>query len=200
MPVANVGSRWESGNLVFFDKLTGTAIQTLTTGTSRNTGVIDLNLGYARVVSSNDIPAVASAGGLLAKNTDPILERTNAASDKSLRVSWAAGSVLEVAFPPVVWPASLDATAAVTVNLLAGMKTGSTDAPTFTVSAFEGVGDTDGGGATAALSTTVGIKSVVLTGITGYPGAISISVHPGAHATGSNDVYLYGAWLTYGRL
>lgn len=166
------------------------------------TGYIPLPLTAARVIAANDIPASGAAdGGVLSKDTDPLLERSNAATDKSLRVSWASASVIEVQLPEVAYPPDLDDTADVIVCLFAGMKAGSVDTPVLTVSAWEGVGDTNMGGNTAALSTTAAKKTVTLAtaNISAYPKVLNLSVLPGTHATGSNDVYLYAAWIEYTR-
>ncbi len=199
MPVANVGSRWVSGNLQFYDKLTGSTVLSLQAGANRNVGHIPISLFAARTLATNDTDVIANVGGILAKNSDPLLERSNAATDKSIRISWASASVAEIQLPPVVWPSDLDPTAAVVVNLLAKMKAASVNTPVFTVGAFEGVGGTTLGGNSGALSTTLAAVTVSLT-VTGYPGFLSLAVTPGAHATSSNDVYLYAAWLSYTRL
>lgn len=194
----NIGSRINAGNLEFYDKLTGLTILALQTGANRNTGQIAFSLFAARTLASNDTDVLANEGGMLAKNSDPLLERSNGATDKSVRVSWASASVKEIQLPVVTWPSDLDPTQPVIVKLLAGMKAASVNTPVIAVGAFEGVGGTNLGGNTAALSTTLAVVSVSLT-VVGYPGFISLSLTPGAHATGSNDVYLYGAWMEFAR-
>ena len=165
-------------------------------------GVIQLPITEARIIASNDIGVKgATDGGTASKDTDPILERTNGATDKSLRLSWASASVIEVQMPPVAYPPDLDDAQPIIVNILAGMKAGSVDAPVITVSAWEGVGDTNMGGDTAALSTALQKLTVALAAadVGAYPKFLTIGLKPGAHATASNDAYVYAAWLEYTR-
>lgn len=192
----NIGTRINAGNLEFFDKLTGNTILALQTGANRNLGHIAVPLIGARTLASNDFDVLANQGGLLAKNSDPLLERVNGATDKAVRVSWASASVKEIQLPPVYWPSDLDPSVAVTANFLAVMKAASVNVPVLTVGAFEGIGGTNLGGNTAALSTTLGVRTVSLT-IAGYPGFLSLNVAPAAHATASNDVYLLACWLEF---
>jgi len=195
----NIGSRINAGNLEFYDKLTGNTVLALQTGANRNTGQITLPLVAARTLATNDFDTLTNQGGVLAKNSDPILERSNGATDKSVRISWASASVKEIQLPPVTWPSDLDPSKTVTVKILAAMKAASVNTPTITVDAFEGVGGSNLGGATGALSTTLAVVSVPLSTVTGYPGFLSLALTPGAHATSSNDVYVYAVWLEFTR-
>ncbi len=167
------------------------------------TGTIPLPLHNFRKVASNEIPAIAVAsgnGGTLAVDSDPQLQRVNAATDKALRIEWESGSVLEIT-QQFIYPLDLDPAADVVVNLFAGMKAASVDVPVLTVGFFEGIGDTNAGGNTAALSTTAAWKTVTIAAadIGAAPNFGVISIVPGAHATASNDVYLYAAFLSYTR-
>lgn len=162
------------------------------------TGRIDLPISAGLVVSSNDVPNLAASGGKVAKDSDPILERSNGATDKSLRLSWASASVIEAHFGPISWPNDLDPAQPVKVKIQAAMKSGSVNVPVIAVGAFEGVGGSNLGGNTAALSTSIQTLSVSLT-VTGYPGFLNISLKPAAHATASNDVYVYAAWLEFSK-
>lgn len=163
-------------------------------------GTIPLDLTSLREIATNDIQALAAHGGLLSSDSDPSLARVNGATDKALRVVWdTSNDTDEVQFPPVPWPHDLDPSSDVTVHLLAVMA-GSTDTPTIDVQAFEGVGDTEMGGATAALSDTLAEVSVTLdaANITGHPGFLNLALVPGAHTT--DALYLYAAWLEYTKL
>lgn len=167
-------------------------------GGSGSTGTLILDLSASRTLSTNAIVNLAGVGGILAADSDPIFERTNGATDKSLRVSWASASVKELQLPSVPWPVNLDPASPVIVNILAKMKAASVDVPVIAVSAFEGVGGSNLGGNTAALSTTLAVVTSSLT-VTGYPSMLSVSLTPAAHATSSNDVYVYAVWLTYSK-
>ncbi len=265
--IANVGSHWVAGDLVFFNKATGATIITVkadgtfdvatqhlltvagsevadasgylggvTPGTSaaskaivldasskidtmdftamkiggvsmtataanlnttKQKGFIPIPITGARIIGSNDI----ANSSTVTKNTDPILERTNGATDKSLRLSWASASVIEVALPSVPYPPDLDDAAAITVHVLAKMKAASVDTPVIAVGAFEGIGDTNAGGNTAALSTTLQDLTVTIAAgdVGPYPNVLALTLTPGTHSTSSNDVYVLAVWAEYTR-
>ncbi len=189
-----VGATQLASSAVTTAKVASNAITAAKLTATLATGAVPLNLSEFLIIATNDIANTAH----VSKNTDPILERANGATDKATRLSWASASVLEAAFGSIPWPADLDATAPVLVKIAAIMKSGSVDTPVIAVSAFEGIGGTNLGGNTGALSTTLQVLSVSLT-VTGYPGFISISLKPGTHGTSSNDAYIYGVWLEYTR-
>ncbi len=166
-------------------------------------GSIPLDLASARYIDSDDIPdanstgAGDSSGGILAVDTTPALERISTSTDKALRVIWVASNVDELQFAPVYMPPDLDATEDLTIHIVAKMS-GATDTPTADIQAFDGIGDTEMGGETAALSGSLQELTVTISAadITGHPlGFLNVSVVPGAHGT---DVFeLYAAWIEY---
>lgn len=161
-------------------------------------GFIPLALADAREVSANATINAAGNGGLLASDTTPIFQRVNGATDKAIRLNWAATNVDEITWS-FAYPPDLDDTAALEVHFLAAMA-GATDTPTLTVGYFENVGDTDAGGATAAVSgTTVAEYSVNIAGtdVGTPPKVASVSLVPGAH--GTDALYVYAAWVEYTR-
>lgn len=163
-------------------------------------GHIPLPLGSWRLIASNEIPpiAVASGGsGMLASDTAPKLSRINTSTDKGERILWAASSSVEIT-NQFVYPADLDDTLPITVNMLMGMA-GAIDTPTVAVSFWEGVGDTNAGGNTAALAAAVAQVSVSILGtdVGAYPKTATVTLIPGAHTT--DAAYLYGAWVEYTR-
>lgn len=190
------------------DASTGILTQYINTGTSTSCtftqhliglqsaqGFIPLDLASFRAIASNDIPALAGtpASGILAADTAPKLLRVNAATDKAIRISWAASSQIEIAnwfnYPP-----DMDVTTTYTVNLRA--KSSSTnDTPVIAIGVFEGIGDTNRGGNTAALSSSTATVSVTVTPTAGAPNFAAISLIPGTH--GTDTVELYAAWITY---
>lgn len=162
------------------------------------TGYIPLSLSMAREIVTNAIPNAAAIGGLLASDTTPILERVNGATDKKMRARWAASNsdALQWDF---AYPADLDDTADVTVCILAAMG-GATDTPTAAINYFEGVGDTNAGGNTAAVTGTTVAKytrAIAAADIGAYPKAASVELVPGAHTT--DTFLLYAAWVEYTR-
>jgi hypothetical protein len=165
------------------------------------TGTIPLDLGSLREISSNDIPntAASPSGGVLTSDTTPAYGRLNGATDKALRVNWVLSNVDEVQFPPVIMPPDLDDAQDLTIHLLARMD-GATDTPTIDVQVFDAIGDTEMGGATAALSATLAELTVTITAanISGNPlGFLNISLVPGAH--GTDEMELFGAWIEYAK-
>lgn len=161
-------------------------------------GFIPLALADAREVSSNATINAAGNGGLLASDTTPIFQRVNGATDKAIRLNWAASNVDEITWS-FAYPPDLDDTAALEVHFLAAMA-GASDTPTLTVGYFEGVGDSDAGGATAAVTgTSVAEYSVSIAGtdIGTPPKVASVSLIPGAH--GTDILYVYAAWIEYTR-
>lgn len=161
------------------------------------TGFLPLPLADAREIATNDIINAAGNGGLLASDTTPILKRENGATDKKLYVEWAASNSDEIVwdFP---YPPDLDDAANVEVHLLALMN-GATDTPVIAVSYFEGIGDTNAGGNTAALSDSLAELTVAIAAanVGAAPSGASVGLVPGAHTT--DKVQLLGAWIEYTR-
>lgn len=176
--------------------LSGAAV---TLPTNLQTGYINFPLTAMRVVASNDVPAKGAAdGGVISKDTDPILERVNAATDKRLRLKWAAASVVEIIAGSFAYPPDLDDTAAITIKILAKMA-GATDVPVLAVSFFEGTGDTNAGGNTAALSATEAVVSVTIAAgdVGAAPKSATLGITPAAHGTDALDIY--AVWAEYTR-
>ncbi len=163
---------------------------------SNTTATIQLPLTAARVLTSNNIPAIAAVGGLLASDSLPSLQHVNGATDKSLVINWAATSVTEIQWQ-ITSPEDFDPSAPVYVNVIAYMG-GATDTPTLTVAFFEGFGGTNLGGATAALSTTKAKKFVSVAATATTPAQWAISVVPGTH--GTDAVKIIGAWVSYTKM
>lgn len=162
------------------------------------TGCIQLPLVQAREITTNDIPNATGNGGLLASDTTPILARVNGATDKKLRLNWAASNSdaiqWDVSFPP-----DLDDTANIVIHILAAMA-GATDTPTLAVNYFEGLGDTNAGGNTGAVTgTTIAeyTRTITAANVGAYPVGASIEIVPAAHTT--DALYIYNVWLEYTR-
>lgn len=168
-------------------------------GANLKTGYIPLPIANAREIISDATINAAGNGGVLASDTTPIFERVNGATDKKLRLRWAASAVDEIAWD-FVYPPDLDEAANVEFHFLAAMG-GVTDTPTATVSFFEGVGDTNAGSASGAVTgTTVAEYSVAITAanVGATPKAASVGFVPGTH--GTDTFLLYGAWIEYTRM
>lgn len=195
----------ESGGLVDLSAAAGAVtfaageIEAAELGANLKTGYIPLPLSGFRLIATNDVAAKGAAdGGTISLDTDPTLKRVNAATDKKLRIGWAAASVVEVQ-QDFAYPPDLDDTAPVVVNLLMAMA-GATDTPVVAVGYFENVGDTNAGGNTAAITGTPLARYSVPIGaadVGAYPAAASLTLIPAAH--GTDALYLYGAYITYTR-
>lgn len=178
-------------------QLATAAVTALNLSATLKTGFVPLYLAGAREIATNDIINAAGIGGLLSSDSTPALKRINGATDKKQMIEWVSSNNDEIVwdFP---YPPDLDDTAAVTVNILAKMS-GATNTPVLAVSYFEGVGDTNAGGNTAALSSSLAQVSVTIAaGDVGvYPNAASVGIVPGAHTT--DKVQVLAAWLEYTR-
>lgn len=162
-------------------------------------GFIPLDITSLRIIASNVI-GNTTEGMLLDGNTAPSLQRVNAATDKALRVIWAASSSIECQFPPVPKPPDLDGAQNLTINLMLAKDTNTDTAVTVAVSCFDGVGDTNAGGNTAALNAaTLAKYSVTLAAadLAEEPGFLNIGLTPGTHTT--DAIYCYAAWIEYKR-
>lgn len=166
-------------------------------------GFIALDIFSLRELISNDIgiTGITPEGGILTKDTTPILERTATTTDESIRVHWVFDDVSEIQFAPIPIPPDLDETVDVTVHFTCEMG-GSTDTTTaFTLGVWDGVGDADAGGNTTP-DITDALVEVVFTipnaDIGGGPlGFFNISLFPEAH--GTDAIFLYSAWIEYTR-
>lgn len=165
--------------------------------TSMQLGQIQLPLVNWRELSAADIINAAGNGGLLAKDTTPILERVNVGTDPALRLKWAATNVdaltISIASPP-----DLDEAQSVTVKLRAKMS-GATDTPVIGVDIREDVGGSNIGGNSGALSSTLATVTRTFTA-TADPTTQkgwTITLTPGAH--GTDALELYAAWIEYTR-
>ncbi len=176
-------------------KVTLAAMRTFLVGK----GKLPLDITSLREIVTDEIAVDANHGGLLTSDSTPVLKRVSTSTDKALKVEWAGGNVDEVQFPTVFMPPDLDETVDVTIHLLAKMSAAG-DTPTIDVQVFDGIGDTEMGGATAALSDTLAELSVTIANanISGHPtGFFNIALIPGTHAT--QLVELYAAWIEYVR-
>lgn len=175
------------------------AIEAADLAANLKTGRIQLSLFTARIIAANAIQNTTEAGVPDGNTAGPSIARVNGATDKAGRLIWAANEVNEIQFEPFAYPPDLDDTAAVTVCVLAAMS-GATDTPALTVAYFEGVGDTDAGGVTGAVTGTTVAKytrAIAAGDIGAYPKAATITLTPAAHA--NDAIHVYAAWCEYTR-
>jgi hypothetical protein len=163
-------------------------------------GFIPLDITSLRIIgddTANEVGDLAANGGLLANDSTPLLGRVSTSTDKALRIEWALSDVTELQFGPVPMPADLDETVDVTIHLL-GLMSGATDTPTVDIQVFDGIGDTEMGGASTAFGSALAEETVTIANanISGAPtGFFNISLTPGSH--GTDALHLHAAWIEY---
>lgn len=163
-----------------------------------NKGYIPLDLSVGRILSAGATQNTLANGGLSASDSAPIYQRVNGATDKALRLNYAATVVAEVVWS-FSYPPDLDDLSAVEVHMLAASG-GATNSPVMGVAYFEGVGDSNAGGNTAAITgTTVAEYSVTIAAadVGAHPNFASVSLVPAAH--GTDALFLYALWIEYTR-
>lgn len=196
--VAKVDAGAWTGTVNTGDLATG-AVTAAKLATTLKTGFVHLPLTTWRIIATNDIAAKNAAdGGLISLDTDPTLKRVNTSTDKQLRLAWAAASVVEIT-NGFVYPPDLDEASNVEFHFLAA-SAGATNSPTVAVGYFEGVGDTNAGGNSGAVTgTTVAEYSVAIAAsdIGATPKSASVSLTPAAH--GTDALYIYATWIEYTR-
>lgn len=199
LKLATAGSGALASSGVTTPKIAANAVTAAKLTATMQKGYIPLPLQAWREIGSNDIINTAGDAGALSSNTTPILQRVNAATDKQLRLNWASSNVDEITFGGIAAPPDLDDTAPVTVKLLAAMG-GATDTPVIAVSFWEGVGDTNAGGNTAAITGTAIAeysKAIAHGDIGAYPKVWTVGLTPAAH--GNDALYVYAVWVEYTR-
>jgi hypothetical protein len=172
-------------------------IQQITQYGNLKVGFIPLDIVNAAIIAANVIQNTTE-GGRPDGNTAPILQRINSATDKALRLTWAATVVAELQFPPVAMPPDLDPTAPVEVHLICA-KDANANTVTVAVGAFFGVGDTNAGGNTPTIAQARARYKVAIAAadVAAYPEVLNVSLTPSAHA--GDALYLDGAWIQYTR-
>lgn len=162
-------------------------------------GFVPLDITAARIISANAIQNTTEAG-VPDGNTSPSLARVNGATDKALRLIWAASSSEEIQFSPIAKPPDLDDASDLTIHLMIAKDTNTDNTAVCAVSVWDGVGDTNAGGNTAALSTaslTEYTVTLAAADLAAAPGFLNISLTPGTHTT--DAIRLYAAWIEYTR-
>lgn len=161
------------------------------------TGFIPLPLTNWREVAANDVQALAASGGVLAKDSTPILEFTNGDTDSAMRLRWAASDSNPIAIQTPL-PPDLSTGAAVELHVVAAMS-GSTDSPALDLDSFFGVGDTKVEDSATIDGTAVTEYTLTIAAGDVPSGAMTASFEltPAAHTT--DALYIYGAWVEYTR-
>lgn len=162
-------------------------------------GFIPLDITSARIIAGDVIQNTVE-GGVPDGNTAPTLTRVNGATDKALRITWAAAGVAEIQFAPIPKPPDLDGATDLEIHLMLAKDTNTNTAATIDVQIFDGVGDTEAGAATGALDTASLAEysaAIAAAALAGHPGFLNVSLIPSAHA--NDAIYMYAAWVEYTR-
>jgi len=187
---------------------TGAVVAAITSGTitapklsaTLITGFIPLDIANVVILAAGAVPNLLE-GARPDGNTSPSLSRTNGATDIAFRLAWAAAAVEEIQWM-VPLPTDLDDTATIVIHLMLEKDTNTDVAAVVGVKLFQGKGDANAGGNTAALAVaTLTDYTVVMAAADVLPQAtapfLNISVTPGTH--GTDAIRCYAAWVTYTR-
>lgn len=164
------------------------------------TGFIPLDIANAVVLSANAVQNTTE-GGRPDGNTTPLLTRVNGATDIAFRLEWAAANVTEIQWS-VALPPDLDDASDIVFHGMFEKDANTDTGAVVAVKLFQGKGDSNAGGNTAALSAaTLAEKTVTMAAadVLAQSAApfLSVAIVPGTHA--ADAVRLYAAWLTYTR-
>lgn len=163
-------------------------------------GFIPLPLAGWRLIAAADVADSAANGGVLAKDSDPIFERTNVGTDPQLRIHWAKTSVIPIT-NEFMYPPDLDDASAIEVHILAYKDGNVNGAAQIGVSFFEGLGDANAGGnlnaALTELTPTEKYVTIAAGDVGAHPKSATITITPGAHADDAE--YITATWIEYTR-
>lgn len=159
---------------------------------------LQLPFSIWRDITSNDIQNLAAHGGILCKDSTPILEYTNGDTDSQQRVRWASSDVNPIscgfALPP-----DMDRAADMVLHFYAEMSS-TNDTPAIDLDTFFNKGDTKVSDSSAALSDTLAEVTITVAAADIPAGALvcSLELTPAAH--GNDAIHVYGGfWLEYTR-
>jgi hypothetical protein len=162
---------------------------------------VPIPLAILRELSSGDIPVGATAtdatGGVLAKDSTPILEAANGDTDGSLRLNWAADNTDAVGFQVPI--PDIDPGENLEIHFRAAMA-GSTDTPAISADSYFNEGDTKVEDDSATVAGTDYDEYTITVAATDIPSGaqtLSVELTPGAH--GTDILYMTALWLEYGK-
>lgn len=160
---------------------------------------ISVPLATLRESTTSAVPNAAANGGLLASDSTPILNSTNADTDGAYRLTWAASNSDAIQFQTAT-PPDLDDTADVVIHLY-GNWDGSTDITAAMASdCYFGVSDTKVEDTVTLSSGTTLDEYEITIAAADVPASsytINCELTPGAHTT--NILYVYAIWIEYTR-
>ncbi len=158
--------------------------------------VVSVPLATLRESASDDIAALAAHGGILAKDSTPILEYASGDADSSLQVNWVAANsdpiVFQLALPDLNDSEDLK----VHMRIKSG---GATDTPVIDADSYFNEGDTKVSDASAAITATAAevIITIAAADIPSGAQTYTCELTPAAHTT--DTVILSALWVEYER-
>lgn len=164
--------------------------------TDRDEGRINIPLALLREVASDDIDVDTNHGGLLTKDSTPILEYINGDTDSCIRVNWASSNNDPVVFQVPI-PPDLDASEDVTLHVRIASG-GTTNAVGFDIDSYFEEADTKVSDATTTNQTTVYLEKIATIANADVPAGaqtLTIEMTPVAHTT--DIMALTSLWVTY---
>jgi hypothetical protein len=191
MPVA--GGSVLASNSVGTSQIAAGAVTAAKLNGALGIGFIPLPLA-----SWNDIQNLAAHGGILAKDSTPILEYINGDTDSAIRMNWVATDVAAVAIQ-VPLPPDLDTSADVELHFRAAMSA-SNEGVTVNLDTFFNEGDTKvEDSQTVAIGTTYNERTITIAAADVPSGAqtMSMEITPGAH--GTDGLFITAFWIEYTR-
>jgi hypothetical protein len=164
----------------------------------KRAGFIPLPLQEAVILSANAVQNLTE-GGRADGNSSPSLSRVNGATDIALLLTWAAGASEEIQWS-VPLPPDLDDASTISVCLWIEKSSNTDTAAVVAVKMFQGKGDTNAGGNTAALATATGTLYTVTMAASDVLAAsaapfLNVALVPGTHA--NDGIRIYAAYITY---
>jgi len=159
--------------------------------------MVPIPLTILREVASDDIPALAAHGGILAKDSTPNLEFSDGDTDSALRLDWAADGVDPVVFQLPI--PDIDPSQDLVVHLRAAMG-GTTNTPTIASDTYFNEGDTKVEDVSAAITGTAFAEYTITVAAADIPDGtqtVTIELTPGAHDT--DTLLITAIWIEYVR-
>ena len=195
IPAADISISDANGNIDATN--VDTALDELAQHLRSSQAFLPLPLESWREIASDDIQNLAAHGGILAKDSTPILEYTNGDTDSCFRLNWAASDSNPIAIQ-IPLPPDLNTGAAIVLHFRAKMS-GATDTPAIDIDSYFNEGDTKVSDSSAALTSSYAETTISIAAGDIPSGAQTLTIEftPQAHTT--DAIYVTATWLEYTR-
>lgn len=166
------------------------------------TETIPIPLDSFRIISSTGGEMFSSANnGYLSSASTPALNLAST-TDRTARIAWSSGSVIGIQAPSILPPSNYTTATGLAINLLIGKSASSGTGVTVDAQFWPGLGQTESGTVTGAITSTaptlysVAVGSSVMVSASNG-GSWTLALVPSTHD--ADQVYLYGVSLSYAR-